>query len=353
MRRLWLLGLVPLWATVVVATILAQGRSTSVPTRRGDAAEFARSLLRALNDSDRASAAMPFDSVVRTAWNYVPMVRKGVPLSRLSAEQRHMVDDLLRTALSEGGFTTAHRILSHETILRAIEEAEGRTDAFRRDPGRYYAGVFGAPSSDSPWGWRFEGHHLSVNVTRVPGASQAVAPLFMGANPARVPSGPHAGLRILAAEEDLARELVRMFPAERRSRAILSDKTFGDIVTRNDPNAKPLELEGLAVADMAPQERAHVRKLLELYAARMTLKAARDQLARIDQAGFEKLHFGWAGSLEVGKAHYYRIHGPTVLIEYDNTQTNANHIHTVWRDLERDFGGDLLRAHYAKQRDHR
>jgi hypothetical protein len=189
-----------------------------------------------------------------------------------------------------------------------------------------------------------------VNATNVEGQRQIVAPLFLGSNPARVASGPKAGLRLLAAEEDLARALIQMLPGERRARAMLSEDAFSDIVTRNDPKVRSLEVEGLAASDMTGTEQEQLRKLLHVYANRLTEPAARDQLERIERAGFGKLHFGWAGSIEPGKPHYYRLHGPTVLIEYDNTQNNANHIHTVWRDLERDFGGDLLRSHYEQHR---
>lgn len=304
----------------------------------------ARALLQSLPATKQADAKLSFDSAERTKWHYVPMQRAGVPLADLATEQKALVDSLLKSALSPSGFKTAQQIVQHETILREIEGSA------RRDPGLYYTAVFGDPSPRAPWAWRFEGHHLSVNATHIDGQSQVVAPLFMGSNPARVPSGPKTGLRILAAEEDLARELIRMLPDERRTRAMLSERTFGDIVTRNDPKVRAFDIEGLAVGDMSQEEHAQLRKLLHLYANRMTESAARDQLERIDRAGFDKLHFGWAGSLESGKPHYYRIHGPTVLIEYDNTQNNANHIHSVWRDLERDFGGDLLRAHYEAHR---
>ena len=139
-----------------------------------------------------------------------------------------------------------------------------------------------------------------------------------------------------------------MLPDERRTRAILSDRAFSDIVSRNDPKVRPLNVEGLAAGEMSQAEQAQLRKLVQVYAGRMTESAARDQLDRIERAGFDKLHFGWAGSLEPGEPHYYRVHGPTVLIEYDNTQNDANHVHSVWRDLERDFGGDLLRVHYEQ-----
>ena len=301
----------------------------------------ASSLLQALPAGKRPQAQLPFESDERTNFNYVPMKRAGIPLADLDTNQKSLVDSLLRSALSPKGFDTAKGIVQHESILAEIEN-----NPRQRDPGLYYTVVFGDPGPRAPWAWRFEGHHLSVNATNIEGQNQVVAPLFMGSNPARVPSGPKAGLRLLAAEEDVARALIQMLTSERRARAMLSAQAFSDIVTRNDPKVRSLEVEGLAAGDMNPAEQAQLRKLLHVYSDRLTESAARDQIERIERAGFAKLHFGWAGSIEAGKPHYYRLHGPTVLIEYDNTQNNANHIHTVWRDLERDFGGDLLRSHY-------
>jgi len=161
-----------------------------------------------------------------------------------------------------------------------------------------------------------------------------------------VPSGPHAGLRILAAEEDLARELVKMLDAKQRAVAIFSDTALVEIETRNDPKARALKAEGLRAADMTAAQRAQLRRLVELYAGRVSASARAHALRDVDDGGFGELRFAWAGGTEVGQAHYYRIHGPTILVEYDNQQTNANHIHTIWRDLRHDFGGDLLSEHY-------
>jgi hypothetical protein len=338
---------------LILCTLAACARPGPNPADApaSDAESAARTLVASLPDTDRRLIAMPFDSAERMRWNFVPLEqRAGVPIGRFTSAQRANLDALLGTALSERGVTLAHAIMHHEGILKAVETARGISPRIARDSARYYTSVFGTPSTDSVWGWRVEGHHLSVNVTRLGRDAQAVAPLFMGANPARVPSGPSAGLRLLAAEEDLGRALVTMLAPERRARAVIADTTFGEIVTRNDPKVQPLARAGLAAADMTPDERAQLRRLIDVYATRMAPAAARDQLARIERAGFGALHFAWAGSLAPGRPHYYRVHGPTVLIEYDDTQSNANHVHTVWRDLERDFGGDLLRAHYAKHR---
>jgi hypothetical protein len=338
-NRIGVIALVAIAGTAFMSTRDSKGANDAQPP------SAARSLLQSLPESKRSQAQLPFESDERTNWNYVPMKRAGVPLADLDANQKTLVDSLLSSALSPQGLDTAKGIIQHELILRELESG-----APRRDPGLYYTVVFGEPGPRAPWAWRFEGHHLSVNATNVEGQRQVVAPLFMGSNPARVQSGPKAGLRLLAAEEDLARALMQMFPGERRARAMLSDDAFSDIVTRNDPKVRSLEMEGLAASDMTQPEQEQLRKLLGVYANRLTEPAARDQLDRIEHAGFGKLHFGWAGSIEPGKPHYYRLHGPTVLIEYDNTQNNANHIHTVWRDLERDFGGDLLRSHYEHHR---
>jgi hypothetical protein len=334
-------------AAVAGTSVMSQGEDKSKhpvePSASESAADSAQHLLNLLPQDKREQAQFAFDAGERTQWSYVPMQRPGLPLKQMDPSQRALVDPLLRSALSPAGLGTARQIIAHETILGELEGSS------YRDPGLYYTAVFGNPRLRAPWAWRLEGHHLSVNSTWVEG-HQVVAPLFMGSNPARVPKGDHAGLRILAAEEDLARALIRMLPDDRRTQAILSDHAYSDIVTRNDPKVRSLALEGLPAAEMTAEEQAQLRKLVHLYAERMTETAAQEQLDRIEQAGFGALHFGWAGSIEPGKPHYYRIHGPTVLIEYDNTQNNANHIHTVWRDLQRDFGGDLLRAHYAQHR---
>jgi hypothetical protein len=162
-------------------------------------------------------------------------------------------------------------------------------------------------------------------------------------------TGPNAGFRLLAAEEDLGRELITQLPEASRRKATIRDTAFAEILTGNDPKVRSLELEGLAAADMSAEEKAQLRRLIELYMARLTAASAQEALARLDRAGFDKVRFAWAGGIESGQPHYYRVHGPTMLIEYDDTQNNANHIHTVYRDLDRDFGGDALRAHYRGQ----
>lgn len=320
----------------------ASGADTSA------AAVTPRTFLSTLNERQRAIASFPFDDPERTRWAYVPQRRSGLPLGAMSADQRAAAFRVVGAGLSERGTRLAHGIIELEGTLRDLEGVLSRL-VLRRDPDLYHLALFAGPGGPYPWGWRFEGHHLSVNVTDLGPHGRIVAPLFMGANPARIPSGPKEGLRLLAAEEDLAFELLDMLDPGQRARATIAAQTFGDIVTRNDPTVKPMAFAGLPAAEMTTDQQRQLRRLLDVYAGRMADSSARTQLRRIDAAGFERLHFAWAGAHQAGQPHYYRIHGPTVLVEYDNSQASANHIHTVWRDLENDFGGDLLRTHYARQ----
>jgi hypothetical protein len=307
------------------------------------ASSAAQAFLESLPADLRKTAQFTLDSPERFDWNFVPKARNGVTLLKLDDKQVELLGPLLSTALSPEGLLSARGIMKHENILRRVETERG-VDATRRDPGLYYTSIFGKPGA-APWAWRFEGHHLSLNVTQVAGQPPLIGPVFMGANPAKVPTGPQTGFRLLAAEEDLGRALVTLLSDERRKTAVIRDTAFSEILTTTDREVK-LEMAGLAAADMTSAERQQLRALVELYVGRFVRESAREVLQRMDRAGFDKLRFAWAGGLQAGQPHYYRVHGPTLLIEYDDTQNDANHIHTVYRDLQHDFGGDVLRAHY-------
>ncbi len=345
---------VGIFAAVVTVALLGCSGQAPLPSNTASGSNAsaltlpARTFLSALDDRQRTTASFPFDDPERTGWAYVPQSRKGLALKSMNAEQSAAAFELLGTGLSPRGITLARGVIELEGILR---EMEGTLSSVlgRRDPGLYYTSLFVSPDGARPWGWRFEGHHLSVNVTELGPHGRIVAPFFIGANPARVMSGPKAGFRLLAQEEDVAFELLNMLDPQQRARATIAAQTFGEIVTRSDPTVKPMPLAGLPVAAMTSAQQGQLRRLLAVYTGRMTDSSAQAQLKRIDDAGFERLHFAWAGAHQLGQPHYYRIHGPTVLVEFDNSQGNANHIHTVWRDLENDFGGDLLKTHYARQ----
>lgn len=305
-------------------------------------AEAAQRFLNTLTAEQREQTLFEFQDAERENWHYVPRQRQGIPLKDLSLAQQPLAHALLASALSAQGLLKAATIISLEEVLRILESGRGPI----RDPGLYHLTVFGSPASKGAWGWRLDGHHLSLNLTIIDGQPVAVTPSFFGANPATVPSGPRAGLRVMASEEDLARQLVNAFSADQRRIAVIPGDAPSDILLNPRRAATRLEPEGLAMAQMTDEQRENLRQLIEVYLRNYRPELADADLQKIEAAGPDRIHFAWAGSLEPGEPHYYRVQGPTFILEYDNVQNNANHIHTVWRDSENDFGADLLRQHY-------
>jgi hypothetical protein len=329
----------------IALTLGMDGQTRNV---KGEATmvEAAQEFLAQLTPSLRGKAVIPFNDNERYNWHYVPRSRKGVSLKALNGTQREAAHKLLKSALSEKGYKKATGVIVLEEVLREMEGP-------RRDPELYFLTIFGEPSPAQPWGWRFEGHHLSLNFSSVTKELTASTPAFLGANPAHVQRGPHQGLRVLANEEDLARELVLSFDERQRKKAVISARAPSDIITGTDRRVDIGRPQGVTAEEMTDEQRALLMRLVEEYIDNMRQNVADAELARIGAAGIENVHFAWAGSVEKGQGHYYRIHGPTFLVEYDNTQNNASHIHTVWRDPENDFGEDLLRKHYREAEHHR
>jgi len=311
-------------------------------TARIAMAGAATALLAVLPADGRRRAVFAFDDKERSNWHYIPRRREGLPFKDMPAAPRAAAHELMKASLSAAGYAKATNVISLESVLRQMETFGG----LMRDPDNYSVSVFGAPGPDTRWGWRLEGHHLSLNFTLVPGKPLAVTPAFFGANPAEVRSGPLAGLRTLAREEDLGRAIAQGMDAAQRKRMVIAAQSFGDIVSGPGRREGLTSPAGIPAADLAPAQREQLVRLVEEYARNMRADLADAELRRITEAGVERLHFAWAGPIEPGHGHYYRIHGPTVLIELDNTQNDANHIHSVWHDPARDFGADLLGAHY-------
>jgi hypothetical protein len=311
----------------------------------GAAAAFLAGLDRTLV----ARAAFPFGDAERRNWHYVPRRRQGLPLRDMSPASRAAAHDLLRAALSPEGYAKVGDVMRLEAVLRQVETF----GAFLRDPDAYFVTVFGTPGPGAPWGWRFEGHHLSLNFTLVPGRPIAATPAFLGANPAEVRSGPHRGLRALGAEQDLGLALARNVPAALQGRLVIAADTPGDIVTGPGREESLKAPAGVPLADLPPASRGLAERLVETYARTMRPEIADPELRRLHEAGLERLHVAWAGALDPARPHYYRLHGPTLLIEHDNTQGGATHVHAVWHDPGNRFGADLLRAHYDGGGPHR
>ena len=318
----------------------AQPRPASEALTRTEMAAAATAFLETLDEEARAQAMIELKDEERYNWHFTPRERKGLPLKAMNLEQRIAAHDLMRSALSAQGYLKATSVMQLEAVLKMMEDGSPR-----RDQENYAFSVFGTPGPEAPWGWRLEGHHLSLNYTSVTD-ELAATPAFFGSNPAEVRSGPSAGLRVLAAEEDLARDLMAALTSEQQAKAIILEEAPEEIVTGVVRKVSLDAFEGLPASEMTDVQRGLLRLILEEYAHNMPHDVAHQQLQKIEEAGFDSLHFGWAGTLERGGPHYYRIHGPTMLLEYDNTQNDANHVHTIWRDFEGDFGEDLLQRHY-------
>ena len=310
-------------------------------------ARAAREFLAALDADSQSKARFAFDAEERFNWHFVPMPRAGLPLKQMSPPQQQLAMTLLKAGLSEKGYTKAEAVRALEPILAEIEN-----NPVRRDPELYYVTVFGEPSTSGTWGWRFEGHHLSLNWTIVRGKSIASTPQFFGSNPAEVRSGPKRGTRALAAEEDLARALLGSLTDVQKQQAVLSTAAPDDILTTNTRKAAIQEDKGIAYADLTSEQRGLLLAVIEEYAGVQPKTVAAQRIERLRAAGLERIRFAWMGGLNRGERHYYRLQGPTFLIEYDNTQNDANHIHAVWRDFEGDFGIDLLEQHYKNSAHH-
>jgi len=269
----------------------------------------------------------------------------------MTEPQRAKVHALLKTGLSMRGYTTATTIMDLENVLRAIEPPRTGPNAIVRDPELYFVSIYGDVGK-SPWGWKFEGHHISVNFTIVDDKPVVFAPSFFGSNPAVVRDGPKQGTRALRDEEEAGRALLAAFSEADRAKVIFDVTAPRDMITGENREAKPLEPGGVAYSAMSPDQRRLLEKILDVYLGRVSPELAKRRLEAVQKAGMDTITFGWAGVVEVGGPHYYRVQGPTFLIEYDNTQNNANHIHSVWRDFNGDFGRDLLREHYKTFGDH-
>ncbi len=301
--------------------------------------------LGSLSPDQASKATYKLTDRERENWNFIPTPRAGLPLAAMSPAQQDLALALLRTGLSHAGTARAEAIMAMENVLKELEHGSGPV----RDPTRYFVTIFGSPAANASWGWRFEGHHLSFNFTVVDGAHVFFTPSFIGSNPAEVRSGPKQGLRVLGQEEDLGLALVNSLDPAQRREATLSASAPGEIVSGNRPRLDPLAPAGLPAAKMTAPQREQLLALVRLYLGRERAELAAASLAEIETAGVEKIHFAWAGVTDRSAGHYYRLQGPTFLCEFDNTQNNANHIHTVWRDFKNDFGRDPLAEHYARE----
>ena len=289
------------------------------------------------------SSCFSFKDDERYDGYYVPRGRPGLVLKDMTVDQRALALEFLKVGLSRSGYWKSTTIMRLETVLRQIDALNW----LGRDPEKYYFSFFGPPSTTGTWGWRVEGYHLSLNYTIVQGNMFATAPRFLGANLAKVAVGKLSGVRTLGGEEDLARKLLTSLDPAQRQKTVFREQAYGDIITGNDEMVSPLEPVGISAAEFDGSQMELLAKLIDEYVSSLVPEIARQHMEVIRNSGMDQIHFGWAGGIEPGRPHYYRIQGVTFLIESDNFQNSANHIHTVWRDFDGGFGWDLLREHYC------
>lgn len=351
---------VPKWLIamgfLLIAGIFVQAQKkdeSAVPPYAIDSPEIARQWAVAAQrflDSlqEGLQAKYLFQDAERGNFHFFPIVRRGVPLKILNDAQRQLGLALLNAGLSHEGFQKSMTIMSLGEILRESDESPNQF----RDSDQYYFTIFGDPDPKGTWGFRVEGFHLSFNFTVIKGRWISVTPSFLGAIPATVAEGPREGLQVLRDETEMGRALATSLDAEQRKVGFgeLPDfltETVGGFTTGNVRKLERREPKGLPASEMTPEQRKMLMLLIREYVERHRRELAEQDLARIEKAGIDEIHFIWAGGLEPGQPHHYLIQGPTFLIEYDNTQDDANHVHCIYRDFDNDFGDSLL-EHYRK-----
>lgn len=297
-------------------------------------ATAAERLLATLSSEQSAKARYAYDAPERLDWHFIPRPRKGLPIKEMRSEQRALAFGLIESGLAGSGYLKATTIMSLEAVLKEMEQGRGPT----RDPELYYLTIFGNPSDRGKWGWRVEGHHLSLNFTIEDGKITAATPAFFGSNPAEVRQGPRMGLRTLADREDRALRLLQALDDNQKKAAVISPEAPAEIRAANKPQPPTDAAEGIAYTELNNDQRAMLRALFESYAQDMPDEVSRAWLGEVRRAGFEAIRFAWSGPGDRSQPHAYRVQGPTFLIEFNNTQNGANHIHSIWRNMLGDFG---------------
>ena len=309
----------------------------------------AQAFLSGLSPDMKELASFPFGDKDRDNWHFVPQDdRQGARIGNMDEKQQELAFNLLKTGLSEKGYQIAREIMDLEKILIIKEKQKPGSDY--RNPGKYYICIFGNPSNSEPWSWTYEGHHLSLNYSSV-NDQLSVTPAFLGANPAEVDiEHEEKGKRVLGFREDNGRSFMLSLDADQQKKALVSTEAYNEVLTEANSYAKLEKFEGLPYGAMTPEQQTVFRELIQLHMNIMKPEVFDEQWAKVNAQGLDKFYFAWAGGLERNQKHYYRIHGPTTIMEYDNAQNNGNHAHIVWRDTENDFGRDFLKEHYSESK---
>jgi hypothetical protein len=302
-----------------------------------------------LGYSRKEELSLPHGHEARRDWAYWPKDRVGLILQKMTAVQRGLVHDLLSSVLSAKGYLKVIHIMQLEEVLDALD-----TIGVPRGLDDYVLTFFGSPSKRVPWSWRFEGHHISLNISVMP-EGIVVTPSFLGANPAEIQSGPLAGFRALRFEEEYGRQLVLSMDAQQRAKAVLSGAPPGDVLSGSllnnnsdeDSWKEILQPDGISVMGLSQDQKVLVKRILEEVVTTYRPEISIEYLRMVD---LDDLNFAWLGSLRPGEPHYYRLQGSDFVFEFDNAVGQGNHIHTVWRSRSGDFGDDILQRHYNQSK---
>ena len=322
-------------ALAAIGTIAAAVWARELIDQSGPQMTVAASRLFAtLDESQKAKATFAFDSPERLNWHFIPRPRKGLPLKEMTSAQRALAFGLVQSGVSDSGFSKATTIMSLEQVLKDMEQGKGPT----RDPELYFLSFFGEPSTKGKWGWRVEGHHLSLNFMINEGKVVSATPAFFGSNPAEVRQGPRAGLRVLAELEDRALRLLQALDESQRKEATVEAEAPPEVRAPNTPQPPTAAAVGIPYSKLTDDQKSMLRALIEAYAGDMPDDIAAAWLGEIKDAGTESIRFAWMGAPDRSAGHAYRVQGPTFLIEFNNTQNGANHIHSLWRNMLGDFG---------------
>lgn len=324
------------------AALLTAAKKKAPDSSAPGMAEAAKTFLKSLSKEDHATATFNFGDEERVNWHFIPRERKGLALKELEGAPLVAAHKLISSGLSSAGYDQAIDVMSLEEVLFLLEGGDRETRRSKRDPLKYYISVFGEPGSKGTWGWRVEGHHLSLNYTITDGKIVSSTPEFFGANPGTIQAGPGREIRVLGPEEDLARQILKLCTPAAQKKMWLDKAAPDDL--RGGGVAQPV-LDGGAVgikfSELSADQQKLLGQLLAEYLQNMPADIEASRRAEIKAAGMGDIKIAWWGSAERDERHYYRIHGPTFIVEYNNTQQSANHVHSIWRDTRGDFNISL------------
>ncbi len=328
-----------LTASVVVAmAALLAAQNAQVPKTGLAMTAAAKTYLAAITPEQQQETSFKFDDAERLNWHFIPRPRKGLPLKSLEGAALKAAQGLIRSGLSDAGYDQSLNIMSLEEVLYLLEGGERDVRRDKRDPNKYYLSIFGTPSDSGLWGWRVEGHHLSLNFSVKDGEVVASTPEFFGANPGTVDAGKGRQIRVLGPEEDIARQILKLCTPDLQKLCWVSKEAPDEVPGPGAPQAAIEAPVGLTYALMSADQKKLLQDLMSEYLKNLPADIEQERRAAINDAGMNNIHFAWYGDPDLHQRHHYRVQGKTFVIEYNNTQNNANHVHSMWRNLQGDFG---------------